>query len=245
MRRMLDIADSIEKIPQFFGRLGSWLILPLITIIMFDVLTRKMFGGEIQQWIQATPALYDFFSPTKLQEWEWHLHGALFMLAIGFSYTMNAHVRVDVLREKVSDRRQAWIELFGLVIFLFPYTLVIGYLCWNFITRAYISDEASAAMTGLSQRWIIKSFLLACLVLVFLAGITSFLRQWVYLFGPEHLRSDVKMNMLTSAVAEHLPHLDEEDIYGPGHTAEEYIEGAEEKLFPADGRTDTHPEVKY
>ena len=81
MRKMLDIADSIEKIPQFFGRLGSWLILPLIAIIMFDVLTRKLFGGGIQQYIQEVPSLYEYLSPTKLQEWEWHPHGAMFMLA--------------------------------------------------------------------------------------------------------------------------------------------------------------------
>lgn len=245
MRKILDVADSLEKIPQFFGRLGSWLIIPLITIIMFDVLTRKMFGGAIQQWIQENPAVYDFLSPTKLQEWEWHLHGAMFMLAIGFSYTMNAHVRVDVLREKMSNRKQAWVEMIGLVVFLFPYTIVIGILCWDFIVRAYVSHEASAAMTGLSERWIIKSFLLMCLILVFLAGVTTFLRQIVFLFGPEHLQGDVKMNMLTSAVAEHLPHLDDEDVYGPGHTAEADIEGAEERVYPHDGKTDTHPEIKY
>jgi TRAP-type mannitol/chloroaromatic compound transport system permease small subunit len=239
MRRMLDIADSVERIPQFFGRLGSWLIIPLIGIIMFDVLTRKMFGGAIQQWIQTT-SLYELLSPTKLQEMEWHLHGAIFMLAIGFSYTMNAHVRVDVLREKVSDRRQAFIELFGLSVFLIPYLLVIGYLCLDFIGRAYTSNEASAAMTGLSQRWIIKSFLLMCLFLVLMAGITSFLRHWVYLFGPEHLRSDVKMNMLASAVAEHLPHLEDEDIYGPGHSTEDDLASSD---IQAGG--DTHPEIKY
>ena len=100
-------------------------------------------------------------------------------------------------------------------------------------------------MTGLSHRWVIKSFLLVCLVLVLFAGITTLLRQVVYLFGPEHLRGDVKMNMLTSAVAEHLPHLDDEDVYGPGHNAESDIEGAEEQIFPIDGKTDTHPEIKY
>ena len=237
MRRMLDIADSVERVPQFVGRLGSWLIIPLIGIIMFDVLTRKIGGGVIQQWIQTT-SLYEVLSPTKLQEWEWHLHGALFMLAIGFSYTMNAHVRVDVLREKVSDRRQAWIEIFGLVVFLIPYLLVISYL--DFIGRAYTSDEASAAMTGLSHRWIIKSFLLVCLVMVLLAGVSTLLRQLVYLFGPEHLRGDVKMNMLTSAVAEHLPHLDDEDVYGPGHTTEEDLAHSD---VQASG--DVHPEIKY
>jgi TRAP-type mannitol/chloroaromatic compound transport system permease small subunit len=240
MRKMLDIADSIEKIPQFLGRTGAWLILPLIAIIMFDVLTRKLFGGAIQQGIQESPTLYSYLSPTKLQEWEWHLHGAMFMLAIGLSYTMNAHVRVDVLREKVSDRKQAWIELVGLIVFLFPYTIVIGILCADFVYRAYVSHEASAAMTGLSERWIIKSFLLVCLILVFLAGVTTFLRQIVYLFGPEHLRGDVKMNMLTSAVAEHLPHLDDEDVYGPGHSLEEDLEHAADEIGD-----ETHPEIKY
>ncbi len=239
MRQMLDLADRLEKVPQFFGRLGSWLILPLIGVIMFDVLTRKLFGGAIQQWIQET-SLYHVLSPTKLQESEWHLHAALFLLAIGFSYTMNAHVRVDVLREKVSDRKQAWIELVGIVVFLLPYLLVVGYLCWAFIVRAYVSNEASAAMTGLSHRWIIKSFLLVSLVLILFAGISTLLRQWVYLFGPEHLRGDVKMNMLTSAVAEHLPHLEDEDVYGPGHTLGEDLAHAD----PQDDNT-PHPEIKY
>jgi TRAP-type mannitol/chloroaromatic compound transport system permease small subunit len=239
MRQMLDLADRLEKVPQFFGRLGSWLILPLIGVIMFDVLTRKLFGGAIQQWIQETP-LYHVLSPTKLQESEWHLHALVFLLAIGFSYTMNAHVRVDVLREKVSDRKQAWIEMLGIIIFLLPYLLVIGYLCLNFIWRAYDSNEASAAMTGLSHRWIIKSFLLVCLILVLFAGLCTLLRQWVYLFGPEHLRGDVKMNMLSSAVAEHLPNLSDEDVYGPGHTLEE-------DLANADPQADNtpHPEIKY
>ncbi|MCA8928344.1 MAG: TRAP transporter small permease subunit [Alphaproteobacteria bacterium] len=239
MRKLLDIADRIEKIPQFFGRAGSWLMIPLIAVIMFDVLTRKLFGGAIQQAIQDS-SLYQVLSPTKLQEWEWHLHGALFMLAIGFSYTMNAHVRVDVLREKVSDRKQAWIEMIGLCVFLFPYTIVIGILCADFVYLSYASNEVSVAMTGLTHRWIIKAFLLLCLILVFLAGVTTFLRHIVYLFGAEHLRDDVKMNMLTSAVAEHLPHLDDEDVYGPGHTLEDDLEHSD---VQADN--DPHPEIKY
>ncbi|HKK29743.1 MAG TPA: TRAP transporter small permease subunit [Alphaproteobacteria bacterium] len=239
MRQMLDIADTIEKVPQFFGRLGAWLIIPLIGVIMFDVMTRIMFGGVIQQWIQTTE-MYQYVSPTKLQEWEWHLHAALFMLAIGFSYTMNAHVRVDVLREKANNRTQAWIELIGIVVFLLPYCIVIGILSWDFIARAYISGEVSAAMTGLSQRWLIKSFMLISLILVGLAGVATLLRQVVYLFGPEHLRGDVKMNMLSSAIAEHLPQLEDKDVFGPGHTLEDDLAHADEEVGD-----ESHPEIKY
>jgi TRAP-type mannitol/chloroaromatic compound transport system permease small subunit len=208
MRSLLTVADGLEKIPQFFGKLGSWLILPLVGVIMFDVITRKF--QFMQQWIMSTP-LYDFMSPTKLQELEWHLHTALFLLALGYAYTMNAHVRVDLVREKLSDRTQAWIELCGIIFLLIPYIAVVMWYGWTFVYQSWSSNEASDAMTGLSHRWIIKSFVLIGLFLALLAGFTTLLRQIVFIFGPEELRSSVKMNMLTSAVAEHLPKIADDD----------------------------------
>ncbi len=208
MRSLLTVADRLEGIPQRFGKLGSWLILPLIGIIMFDVITRKF--QFMQQWIMSTP-LYDFMSPTKLQELEWHLHAALFLLALGYAYTVNAHVRVDLMREKLSDRGQAWVELGGICLLMIPYIVVVMYYGWTFVHQAWESNESSDAMTGLSHRWVIKSFVLLGLLLALMAGVATLLRQLVYLFGPEELQPDVKMNMLTSAVAEHLPKIADDD----------------------------------
>ena len=67
-------------------------------------------------------------------------------------------------------------------------------------------------MTGLSQRWIIKSFLLIGLFLALLAGISTLLRHIVYLFGPANLTDDVPMNMLTSAESAQLPRMEDEDL---------------------------------
>ncbi|MEQ9330456.1 TRAP transporter small permease subunit [Thalassobaculum sp.] len=220
MQGYLRIADRLERIPQIFGKLGAWLILPLIGIIMFDVITRKF--QFMQQWIMST-VLYDFMSPTKLQELEWHLHAALFLLALGYAYTVNAHVRVDLLREKLSDRGQAWVELIGILCLMLPYVLVVLYYGWTFVHQAWESNESSDAMTGLSHRWVIKSFVLLGLALTLMAGVATLLRQLVYLFGPEDLRGTVKMNMLTSAVAEHLPKIQdsgEPDDLPPGVVAE-------------------------
>lgn len=150
-------------------------------------------------------------SPTKLQELEWHLHAALFLLALGYAYTVNAHVRVDLMREKLSERGQAWVELLGICLLMFPYILVVLYYGWTFVHQAWSSNESSDAMTGLSHRWVIKSFVLLGLFLALLAGISTLFRQVVYLFGPEELRPSVKMNMLTTAVAEHLPKIDDAD----------------------------------
>src|SRR3546814_2644759 len=73
----------------------------------------------------------------------WHLHAALFLLALGYAYTVNAHVRVDLLREKLSDRGQAWIELLGICLLMLPYILVVMYYGWTFVHQAWESNEAS------------------------------------------------------------------------------------------------------
>lgn len=209
MRALLSFADQLEKYTQIAGKLGSWAIIPLVGIIMFDVVTRKF--QWIQQAIMETP-LYDYMSPTKMQEMEWHLHGIIFMMCLGYTYTMNAHVRVDLVREKLSDRKQAWLELIGILVLMLPYVILVFYFCTIFVELAYTSNEASDATTGLGRRWIIKSFFLIGLFFAFTSGIATLIRQCVYLFGPEELQPEVKMNMLTSAVAEHLPHIEDEDI---------------------------------
>jgi TRAP-type mannitol/chloroaromatic compound transport system permease small subunit len=208
MRSVLTAADRLEVLPRTLGKLGAWLILPLIGIIMFDVVTRKF--QFMQQAIMDSP-LYAFLSPTKLQEMEWHLHAALFLLALGYAYTVNAHVRVDLLREKLGDRGQAWLELLGICLLMLPYVLVVLFYGWTFVHQAWESNEASDAMTGVPHRWIIKSFILVGLVLTLLAGLSTLLRQVVFLFGPAELRPEVKMNMLTTAVAEHLPKIEDTD----------------------------------
>jgi TRAP-type mannitol/chloroaromatic compound transport system permease small subunit len=132
-------------------------------------------------------------------------------LALGYAYTVNAHVRVDLVREKLSDRGQAWVEMLGICCLMIPYIVVVLYYGWTFVHQAWESNEASDAMTGLSHRWVIKSFVLIGLLLALMAGLSTLIRQVVFLFGPEELRPEVKMNMLTSAEAEHLPKIADTD----------------------------------
>ena len=176
----------VDKIANAVGRLGSLLILPLIAIIMFDVLTRKF--QSVQLAIQDS-VLGDYISPTKLQELEWHLHAVIFFLAFGMAYLANAHVRVDVLREGFSRRRQAWIEFLGLLFFAVPYLCVVLWFGWDFVSRSFLSGEGSDALTGLPYRWIVKSFLLLGLVLTLMVVLSVMAKLFAYLFGSSKIRS--------------------------------------------------------
>ena len=83
---IINVSQFLEKIVTFFGKMGSWLAIPLIFIIIFDIVTRRFF----------------ILGSTKLQEMEWHLHTALFLLVLGYAYLKDSHVRIEIVREKYS-----------------------------------------------------------------------------------------------------------------------------------------------
>jgi TRAP-type mannitol/chloroaromatic compound transport system permease small subunit len=194
MEFLLKVSDWLKSVVIAVGRVAAWLALLLMLVILFDVVTRYMKGSD---WIDGYPALREFFatidpwaSSTKLQELEWHLHGALFLLCLGYAYLKDAHVRIELLRDNFSLRLRAWVEMFGIILGLLFYCFVVINYGFDFAERAFVRNEGSSAMTGLPARWIIKSFLPIGFLFLALAGISVLLRCFVFLVGPPHLRDE-------------------------------------------------------
>ena len=166
-KKILYFSSVLESLVKFFGKLGAWLSLPLIFIIIFDVITRRFF----------------ILGSTKIQEMEWHLHTAIFLLSLGFAYIKNAHVRIEIVREKYPPILKSLFEIFGVLFFLVPYTLMIIYYGIDFVSRSFNLNEVSSALTGLSHRWIIKSFIPLGMLLLFLAGLSILLKNILYVIA--------------------------------------------------------------
>ena len=195
-KTLLKISSKLENILEAIGKLGAWLSLPLIGIIMFDIISRKFF----------------VLGSTKLQEMEWHLHAALFLLALGYAYLKNSHVRIEVIREGFSTKLKAILEVIGVIIFILPYTGLIVWFGIDFVSRSYGLQEVSSALTGLSHRWVIKSFVPMGMAFLWLAGISVLLRNISYLIG---LKSNNQILMDTSqAMSPELSNAKEELIKG-------------------------------
>lgn len=166
-KTLLIVSNKLESFLEFIGKIGAWLAIPLIGIIIFDIISRRFFVlGSI-----------------KLQEMEWHLHAALFLLALGYAYLKNSHVRIEVIRESFGTKLKSILEILGVLIFVLPYTGLIIYFGLDFVSRSYQINEVSAALTGLSHRWIIKSFIPLGMGFLWLAGISVLLRNIVYLIA--------------------------------------------------------------
>jgi TRAP-type mannitol/chloroaromatic compound transport system permease small subunit len=171
----LEISNMIDRVLRAVAFTFGWGFFALVAVIVFDVVTRKI-GYQL--------SIFGIdFGSTRLQEIEWHLHGMLFLTWIGYAYVRNAHVRIDVFTAGLSERKTAWLELFGCLIFAAPYLLVALPYAYSFFLTSYFQGESSSAPNGLPMRWIIKAFLLFGFASVLLAVISVAIRRIVFLFG--------------------------------------------------------------
>lgn len=171
MERLLSLAGGLERLSTSVGRLSAWLIIVLIGVIMTDVVLRRWF----------------VIGSTKLQELEWHLHGFLFLMCLGWAYSKNAHVRIELLSERLSARTRAWIELSGCMIFLLPYVAAVIWFGVDYVAYSLEYNEASPSPTGLPDRWIIKSAIVAGFSMLAVAAIARALNAIAFLFGGDDI----------------------------------------------------------
>ena len=197
MKALIATSEAIDRFISRIGKLSAWLLIPLMAVIIFDVITRKFrLLTDLREYfiIHDMAAGADFIgsylTSTKFQELEWHLHAALFLLCLGYGYVRNSHVRIEIVRERFPTRVKAWLEITGIVIFLVPYAALVLYFGWDFTQRSFAVNEVSAALTGLSHRYIIKAFVPLGMVLLLIAALGVLLRNVVYLFGSEQLSHD-------------------------------------------------------
>jgi TRAP-type mannitol/chloroaromatic compound transport system permease small subunit len=85
-------------------------------------------------------------------------------------------VRIDVLAEHWPLRRRLWIEAFGLVFFLLPFSLFVFWNAIPYAKQAYVMNEISSAPDGLPYRFVIKAFLAATFMLLAMAAISRLSR---------------------------------------------------------------------
>ena len=188
-KSLIGLSSKLDAFLSFMGKIGAWCAIPLIAIIIFDIITRRFF----------------VLGSTKLQEMEWHLHAALFLLALGYGYLRNSHVRIEIIRERFSIKTKAWLEIIGVLFFVLPYSGLIIYFGLDFASRSYDMSEISSALTGLSHRWIIKSFIPVGMLFLLLAGIAVLLRNIVYLLGLKKNNKDISDHAQSLAPELHDP----------------------------------------
>lgn len=161
------ISQALDAGLILLGKAASWLWLGVVGIIIYAVVGRYAFGS----------------GSVTLEEWQWHVAGAAWLIGLSYTLATDDHVRVDVLHERFSLRTKGWIELFGILLLLLPF---LGAALWEAIPyfhSSYLQDETSQAPAGLPNRWILKGVLALSFLLLIVAALSRLLRVTALLFG--------------------------------------------------------------
>jgi TRAP-type mannitol/chloroaromatic compound transport system permease small subunit len=173
MRTLLALASLLALPCHLFARAAGLTLLLLTGVIIYDVIGRRFFST----------------GSFKLQELQWHLHGAIAVLAFGYAYIKDAHVRIDIFAARIGPRTRLWLELLAVMLFVLPFMGLLLWYGYNFAERSFVRNETSSGGIGLSNRWIIKSAIPVSALLMIMGGLSVALRVVVALRAP-HLRPD-------------------------------------------------------
>ena len=81
---------AIDRVLTVVGRVASWLWVVLLGVIIVNVTLRYLFReGRIE-----------------LEELQWHLNAVAFLLAIAYAYRVDAHIRIDLVSNRLRPRLQ-------------------------------------------------------------------------------------------------------------------------------------------
>ena len=161
--------NLLDRISAVTGRATAWLTLFMVIITFVVVVMRYVFDAGLI-WVQESVV--------------W-MHAVVFMLGAAYTLRDEGHVRVDVFYRVMSDRHRAWVDLIGVLIFLLPLCVFLGWKSFDFVTQSWSIREASRESGGLPYPLIpmLKSVLLLMPVAVALQGASLCLKSLQTLRG--------------------------------------------------------------
>ena len=152
-----------------------------------------------------------------MQEMEWHLFSVIILLGISYTLKEDGHVRVDLIYDRLSQKRKALINMVGAAIFILPIALLVGTSSINNAVEAYVSMEQSGDPGGLPYRWIVKALIPLSFFLLIITTIGFFIKNLnVYkgLHGLDEYNLKGEIENLKKELNEHKHHIVDIDEKG-------------------------------
>ena len=117
------VVNLIRRLSLLSGRISAALVVPLVLAMVYEVVSRYFFN---------LPTQWAF-------ELSYMMMGTIFLLGLSYALSVDQHVNVDFLHDKLPRRVIATIDAIG-------YTLLVGLVF--FLTKVLISNAIGVYETG-------------------------------------------------------------------------------------------------
>lgn len=153
---------ALSLVGLYTGRLVSWLTLGMVLVLTLNVLASWLFNTS---WIILSESI------------TW-MHSANFLLAAAYTLNRNEHVRVDIFYAKMSEQKQAIVDLFGTLFLMIPVSVFVFWSSWSYVALSWRIGEKSAEAGGLPATFLLKGMLLLMPILLVIEGINQLFVNW-------------------------------------------------------------------
>lgn len=166
MAPLLRLSQLIDRFTAWVGRWVAWLVLAAVLISAINASVRKIFNTSSNAYLEI----------------QWYLFAAVFLLAAGYTLMRQEHVKIDVISGRFSKRTQIWIDIVGLVFFVFPLVFTVVRLSLPLVIRAYEMNEYSSNAGGLI-RWPVFATLPLGFLLLGIQAVSELIKRVAFLRG--------------------------------------------------------------
>lgn len=135
----MGLITAIERLIRRVGFIAALIFLPAMMLSrLTEIVTRPLnLPGSLFNAMEAEFFLFFAF------------------LIAGSAAVSDAHVRVDIFRERFGPRLRAWIEILGTLVFVLPFSLAVIWYGADLVAIAWQNGERAAFALGAPARWII------------------------------------------------------------------------------------------
>ncbi|SOY48915.1 TRAP transporter small permease subunit [Cupriavidus taiwanensis] len=166
MSSLMRISRLIDAVNAFIGQWAKWLVLLAVLVCAGNAIIRYTFSVSSNAWLEL----------------QWYMFAGVFLLGAPYTLRRDEHVRIDVIAGRFSERTQVWIDVFGILFFLLPISLIILWLSIPYFWLSYAGHEMSGNAGGLI-RWPAKFLIVAGFALMILQGLSELIKRFAYLKG--------------------------------------------------------------
>src|SRR5581483_11485472 len=166
MRRLLAFTDVVDRLTETLGQWLKWLVLLSSLISAGNALMRYGFHYSSNAWLEI----------------QWYMFGAMFLLGAGYALKHEEHVRVDVFFSRMTPTQQAWLDVFGGIVFLLPMAVIIAWMSIPMVENSIKIWEHSSDPGGL-LRWPIKIAIPIGFVFLAIQAVAEIIKKYAVATG--------------------------------------------------------------
>lgn len=157
------ICDTCDKISLWSGKTVSWLVIPMMLALVYEVFARYFFNA---------PTIWAY-------DMTFMLYGTHFMIGAAYTLLKKSHVRTEFIYQHLQARRQGIIDSFFYILFFFPGLIIFFFVSIKYAYKSWDLNERMVTSTWMPIIYPLKIMISIGLALLIIQGISE-LRKSIY-----------------------------------------------------------------